>query len=93
MSFGPLVQPGWLRDRLGEPGLLVVDCRFVLGQPGAGATAWLEGHIRGAAVLDVDRDLSAAPGPGGRHPLPNAERSRRPPAGPVWEPACGSLPS
>jgi thiosulfate/3-mercaptopyruvate sulfurtransferase len=74
MSFGPLVQPGWLRDRLGEPGLVVVDCRFVLGQPGAGATAWLEGHIPGAAVLDVDRDLSAEPGPGGRHPLPHAER-------------------
>jgi thiosulfate/3-mercaptopyruvate sulfurtransferase len=47
MSFGPLVQPGWLRDRLGEPGLLVVDCRFVLGQPGAGATAWLEGRTSG----------------------------------------------
>jgi thiosulfate/3-mercaptopyruvate sulfurtransferase len=72
--FGPLVQAGWLRDHLGEPDLAPVDCRFVLGEPGAGERAWLEGHIPGAAVLDVDRDLSAPPGAGGRHPLPAADR-------------------
>ncbi len=74
MSFGPLVEPGWLRDHLGEPALAVVDCRFVLGDPGAGERAWREGHIPGAAVLDVDRDLSDRPGAGGRHPLPPADR-------------------
>ena len=63
MSFGPLVDAVWLRGNLGEPGLVVVDCRFVLGQPGAGEAAWLAAHIPGAAVLDVDRDLSAEPGP------------------------------
>jgi thiosulfate/3-mercaptopyruvate sulfurtransferase len=73
MSFGPLVDTDWLRDHLGETGLVVVDCRFALGQPGAGEAAWLEGHIPGAAVLDVDRDLSAEPGPRGRHPLPSVE--------------------
>jgi thiosulfate/3-mercaptopyruvate sulfurtransferase len=73
VGFGPLVDADWLRGRLGEPGLAVVDCRFVLGQPGAGAAAWLEGHIPGASVLDVDSDLSAKPGPRGRHPLPSAE--------------------
>jgi thiosulfate/3-mercaptopyruvate sulfurtransferase len=72
--FGPLVQPDWLLDRLGEPALAVVDCRFVLGQPGAGERAWLDGHIPGAAVLDLDRDLSAPPGAGGRHPLPAADQ-------------------
>ncbi|MEA2363727.1 MAG: thiosulfate/3-mercaptopyruvate sulfurtransferase [Thermoleophilaceae bacterium] len=72
--FGPLVQPEWLRDHLGQPGLAVVDCRFVLGEPGAGEHAWLGGHIPGAAALDLDRDLSAQPGAGGRHPLPAAER-------------------
>jgi thiosulfate/3-mercaptopyruvate sulfurtransferase len=70
--FGPLVQPGWLREHLGEAGLVVVDCRFVLGTPGAGGRAWLEGHIPGAAFLDVDRDLASAPGQRGRHPLPEA---------------------
>jgi thiosulfate/3-mercaptopyruvate sulfurtransferase len=73
VSFGPLVSVEWLRDQLGKPGLVVVDCRFVLGEPGAGERAWQEGHVPGAAVLDVDRDLSAPPGAGGRHPLPSAE--------------------
>jgi thiosulfate/3-mercaptopyruvate sulfurtransferase len=50
----------------------VIDCQFVLGQPAAGERAWLEGHIPGAAHLDVDRDLSAEPGEHGRHPLPAA---------------------
>ena len=74
MSFGPLVQPEWLLEHLGEPGLVVVDCRFVLGEPGAGERAWVAGHIPGAAALDLDRDLASEPGPGGRHPLPTAER-------------------
>jgi thiosulfate/3-mercaptopyruvate sulfurtransferase len=69
---GPLVDPAWLRDRLAEPGLVVVDCRWRLGEPGAGERDWLDGHIPGAAFLDVDRDLSAPPGEGGRHPLPAA---------------------
>jgi thiosulfate/3-mercaptopyruvate sulfurtransferase len=50
----------------------VVDCHFVLGNPGAGEQAWLEGHIPGAPHLDVDRDLAAEPGVRGRHPLPEA---------------------
>jgi thiosulfate/3-mercaptopyruvate sulfurtransferase len=73
-SFGPLVRPDWLHDHLGEPGLAVVDCRFVLGEPGAGERAWLAEHIPGAASLDLDRDLSSAPGAGGRHPLPAVEQ-------------------
>jgi thiosulfate/3-mercaptopyruvate sulfurtransferase len=68
----PLVPAGVLLDRLGEPGLVVVDCRFVLGEPGAGERAYRAGHIPGAAFLDVDRDLASAPGERGRHPLPAA---------------------
>jgi thiosulfate/3-mercaptopyruvate sulfurtransferase len=67
---GPLVEPAWLREHLGDPGLVVVDCRFKLGEPGAGAHAWLEGHLPSASFLDVDRDLAAEPGDRGRHPLP-----------------------
>jgi thiosulfate/3-mercaptopyruvate sulfurtransferase len=70
--MGPLVEPGWLRERLAEPGLRVVDCRFKLGDPGAGERLWREGHIPGAAFLDLDRDLSAEPSEHGRHPLPDA---------------------
>jgi thiosulfate/3-mercaptopyruvate sulfurtransferase len=74
VSYGPLVSAGWLRDRLGDPDLVVVDCRYVLGEPGAGERLWREGHIPGAAHLDVDRDLADPPGAGGRHPLPAPER-------------------
>jgi thiosulfate/3-mercaptopyruvate sulfurtransferase len=51
-----------------------VDCRWVLDDPTAGRRAYLEGHIPGAAFVDVERDLSSAPGAGGRHPLPTDDQ-------------------
>jgi thiosulfate/3-mercaptopyruvate sulfurtransferase len=73
---GPLVTPDWLRERLRAPetDLQIVDCRYRLGEPGAGELLWREGHIPGASFLDVDRDLADPPGERGRHPLPAAER-------------------
>lgn len=50
-----------------------MDCRYKLGEPGAGERLYLEGHIPGAAYLDVDRDLASPPGDRGRHPLPDAD--------------------
>jgi thiosulfate/3-mercaptopyruvate sulfurtransferase len=50
-----------------------VDCRWTLGSPGRGRELYLDGHIAGASFLDVDEDLAAAPGPRGRHPLPEAD--------------------
>jgi thiosulfate/3-mercaptopyruvate sulfurtransferase len=50
-----------------------VDCRWELGLPGKGRELYLAGHIPGASFLDVDEDLSAPPGPAGRHPLPAAD--------------------
>jgi thiosulfate/3-mercaptopyruvate sulfurtransferase len=50
-----------------------VDCSWDLADPEAGRRAYLEGHVPGAVFLDVDRDLSAPPGAGGRHPLPTAD--------------------
>jgi thiosulfate/3-mercaptopyruvate sulfurtransferase len=50
-----------------------VDCRWELGSPGRGRELYLAGHIPGASFLDVDEDLSAPPGRGGRHPLPAAD--------------------
>jgi thiosulfate/3-mercaptopyruvate sulfurtransferase len=47
-----------------------VDCRWSLEDPGFGRRAYVAGHVPGASFLDVDRDLAAPPGPGGRHPLP-----------------------
>ncbi len=53
-----------------------VDCRFDLLVPGRGEELYLEGHIPGAAFMDLERDLSdmsRAP-EHGRHPLPSAEQ-------------------
>ncbi len=77
MSFGPIVNVDWLRHELGQPDLRLVDCRWKLGEPGAGRAAYVAGHIPGAAFLDLDTDLSDPPGPRGRHPLPDAERFER----------------
>jgi thiosulfate/3-mercaptopyruvate sulfurtransferase len=74
MGFRPLADTEWLKARLGEPGLVVVDCRWRLGEPGAGRRDWAAGHVPGAAHLDVDTELSDPPGVGGRHPLPATDR-------------------
>jgi thiosulfate/3-mercaptopyruvate sulfurtransferase len=69
----PLIDVAELRDLHAFQTVQVVDCRFRLGQHGAGLELYREGHIPGAHFLDLDDDLS---GPvredrlGGRHPLP-----------------------
>jgi thiosulfate/3-mercaptopyruvate sulfurtransferase len=70
---GPLVSSDWLRERLGDPGVRVVDCRFKLGEPGAGEELWRAEHIPGAAFMDLDSELASEPGERGRHPLPEAD--------------------
>lgn len=49
---------------------VVLDVRWTLGGPSGMADHRL-GHIPGAQFVDLDRELSAPPGPG-RHPLPAA---------------------
>ena len=70
----PLISAADLRTMVdaGRPGLRIVDCRWVLGQPGAGEAAYFAGHLPGAIHLDLDEELSARDGYGapGRHPLP-----------------------
>ncbi|MHA7966305.1 sulfurtransferase [Paenibacillus sp. CAU 1782] len=61
-----------LHDSLDEPNVVVVDCRFVMGQPDAGREQYKASHIPGAVYLDLEKDLSAPIGEhGGRHPLPD----------------------
>jgi thiosulfate/3-mercaptopyruvate sulfurtransferase len=57
----------------GGSDLRIVDCRWVLGQPGAGGEAFRAGHLPGAIHLDLDEDLADPEGYGapGRHPLPS----------------------
>ncbi len=66
---GPVVDAEWLVDHVHEEDLVVADCRWYLGQPGAGRRAYDEGHVPGAVFLSLDTDLRAVTGPG-RHPLP-----------------------
>ena len=70
--MAPTVTPDWLEQHLAA--VVVVDCRWTLGDPGAGRRAYLAGHVPGAAHLDVDDDLSGPPGERGRHPLPDPAR-------------------
>ena len=60
-----------LRQELDRTNLRVLDCRFSLLDPVAGRRQYQQAHIPGAVYADLDRDLSAQPGPEtGRHPLP-----------------------
>jgi thiosulfate/3-mercaptopyruvate sulfurtransferase len=49
----------------------LLDVRWRLGGP-PGIDLYRAGHIPGAVFTDLDRDLAAPPGPGGRHPMPAA---------------------
>lgn len=64
-----------LTDERPADRLVVVDLRWVLGQPGAGRTAYNAGHLPDAIFLDLDDDLSDPNGLGapGRHPLPTPD--------------------
>lgn len=59
-------------ELVAQPGWVIVDCRFVLGDPDAGFARYRQGHIPGAHYLHLENDLSGPVGPhGGRHPLPD----------------------
>jgi thiosulfate/3-mercaptopyruvate sulfurtransferase len=52
--------------------VVLLDCRFALGDAGAGARDYTDGHIPGAHYAHLERDLSGPIGEhGGRHPLPD----------------------
>jgi thiosulfate/3-mercaptopyruvate sulfurtransferase len=48
----------------------ICDLRWDLTDLAKGRTSYELGHIPGAVFVDLDRDLAAPPGIGGRHPLP-----------------------
>jgi thiosulfate/3-mercaptopyruvate sulfurtransferase len=51
--------------------LTLLDVRWRLGGP-PGRDEYARGHLPRAVFVDLDNDLAAPPGPGGRHPLPPA---------------------
>jgi thiosulfate/3-mercaptopyruvate sulfurtransferase len=76
MNWTTLVSPEQLAAHLRDPGLRVVDARFVLAgaDAEAGERAWRDSHLPGAGYVHLDRDLSdhRKPASFGRHPLPEA---------------------
>ena len=70
----PLVSAAELGGLLsgGETTPTLLDVRWELAT-GAARAEFLAGHIPGAVFIDLDRELSAPAGAGGRHPLPAAE--------------------
>ncbi|OAB40258.1 sulfurtransferase [Paenibacillus antarcticus] len=73
-----IISKQWLLARMYETDLVIVDCRFVMGQPEAGRIAYEEEHIPGAIYFDLEKDLSnRVTEHGGRHPLPDMENFRR----------------
>ena len=49
----PLVSTDWLKPRLGDPGVFVLDIRSAID--GGGAEAYAKGHIPGAVHSDYDK--------------------------------------
>lgn len=72
--MNPILSIDWVRNHLDHPNQVLIDCRFILGQPEAGRQAYEQEHLPGAFYFDLEKDLS---GPvqkhGGRHPLPDIE--------------------
>jgi thiosulfate/3-mercaptopyruvate sulfurtransferase len=71
----PLLAPARLAALLEEAGSgtappVVLDVRWRLGGP-PGRADHETGHVPGAVFVDLDTELAAPPGAGGRHPLPD----------------------
>jgi len=72
MNYTTLISVAELAKQLGNPGLVVFDCRHELTNPEFGPKAYAESHIPGARFAHVDRDLAGPlTGKNGRHPLPD----------------------
>jgi thiosulfate/3-mercaptopyruvate sulfurtransferase len=69
-----LIEPDELAEQLnGDPPPALADVRWTLGGP-PGLPDYEAEHIPGAHWVDLEQHLSAAPGVGGRHPLPDPAR-------------------
>jgi thiosulfate/3-mercaptopyruvate sulfurtransferase len=70
-----MIRPGVLVDvaDLARLDAVLLDTRSTTpGAPGRGR--YDAGHLPGATYVDLDDDLAAPPGDGGRHPLPDPDR-------------------
>lgn len=72
MPYDTLITPVALADNLDDTAWRIIDCRFALTAPAAGAVEYRQGHIPGAHYAHLDDALSSPITPdSGRHPLPS----------------------
>lgn len=70
----PLIDTAGLAELLAGPRPpIVLDVRWSLSGP-PGEQLYAAGHLPGAVFADLDADLAAPAGAGGRHPLPEPDR-------------------
>ena len=66
------VTTDWLHGNIGDRNVVVIDCRYDLGNPEKAIERYREGHIPGSFRLDMEADLAGSRSEhGGRHPLPD----------------------
>lgn len=78
MPFPALISAQQLAALLQDqpPEILLLDCRYALTDPTAGAAAYAQAHIPGAIHADLGKQLSgtaSSDDKGGRHPLPEPQ--------------------
>ena len=73
MPYTTLISVEDLKEHLGDPNWVIIDCRFSLADTEQGRHAYQESHIPGAQYAHLDDDLSGPiiPGQTSRHPLPD----------------------
>jgi thiosulfate/3-mercaptopyruvate sulfurtransferase len=72
--YTTLIAAADLAAHLANPAWVLFDCRHDLADPEAGARSYAKGHLPGAQLAHLDRDLSGVrDGANGRHPLPERE--------------------
>jgi thiosulfate/3-mercaptopyruvate sulfurtransferase len=73
--FETIVSVDELVRHRNDPGWVIVDCRHLLQDFGAGRRLYDAAHIPGAFFASVEEDLSGRrTGSNGRHPLPDPEK-------------------
>jgi thiosulfate/3-mercaptopyruvate sulfurtransferase len=78
VAFTTAISPEDLHARLGDPNLVVLDCRHSLADFSLGRRLYDEAHVPGAFFADVEKDLAGRKtGTNGRHPLPDPENFAR----------------
>ena len=72
MSYTTLISTDVLANRLSDPNVVVVDCRYKLDEEGWGRREYAARHVPSAVYASLGHDLAGPrTGTNGRHPLPD----------------------